>query len=810
MSAAVETLLAALTIEEKVSLCAGIDTWHTPPIGRLGIPALKMTDGPSGARGVWFNGGPATVNAPCGIALGATWNPALVEEVGRVLGSQALTKGAQVLLGPTVNMHRHPLNGRHFECYSEDPHLASELAAAYVEGVQSQRVATAIKHFVANDQEFERMTISSDVDSRTLREVYLAPFEAAVVRSRSKSIMSAYNRLNGNYCAEHDWLLRAVLAHEWEFDGFIVSDWFGTQSTAASANAGLGVEMPGPPNWMGDKLLEAVTSGEVPNWVVDEKVIRLLTVMEWCGILEPGYERPPERALDLPQDREVMRRAAQEAIVLLKNDGILPLDPAKLRRVAVIGPNAATGRIQGGGSANVTPHYAVSPLDGLRGRLGPGVEVLFEHGCTIDRVPPPAGPLGVRSGGKAGFSVTFHRPGEADVLATQQVRELMLTWIGDVPGVGRGPVDIVAAGEFTCPESGDWTVSLSAGRLFVDGALVLDTVAPPANAYQGRTQVRLPVRFEAGRTYALRAKAYVPDARIATYRFGLQPPQHADAMERAVVAAAWADVAIVVAGTNSEFESEGVDRKSLDLPGDQAELIRRVAAANPRTVVVLNTGSPFDTSWDTGVAALVEMWFPGQECGRALADVLCGEADPGGRLPTTFPVRLEDTPAFANYPGVEGRVAYGEGVFIGHRWYEARGLPVKYPFGHGLSYAAFELGPLILERREAPLREPVRCSVDVRNTSGRAGSTVVQLYVHDSEASVARPPQELNAFAKVTLAAGETQRVAFELAPRAFAFWDDDQPGGWKCEPGAFELRIGLSSADIRARAGLVITGAAP
>ena len=794
MSQLVERLLAELTLEEKVSLCAGADTWHTPPVARLGIPSLKMTDGPAGARGVWFNGGPATVTAPCGIALGATWNPDLVRDVGRVLGSQARTKGAQVLLGPTVNMHRHPLNGRHFECYTEDPHLAAELAAAFVGGVQSERVATAIKHFAANDQEFERMTISAEVDNRTLREVYLAPFEAAVVRGRSKSIMAAYNRLNGMYCAENEWLLRTVLARNWEFDGFVVSDWFGTQSTVESANSGLDVEMPGPPAWFGDKLLEAVRSGAVALSVIDEKVIRLLSVMEWCGILDPGYERPPETALDSPADRAVVRRAAQEAIVLLKNDGVLPLDARALKSVAVIGPNAAVGRIQGGGSANLTPHYAVSPLDGIRARLGARVEVVFEQGCTIDRVPPPAGPLGL----PVGFRMEFRRPGETEVLATQQIRELLMTWIGDIPGVGRGPFDLTADGDFACPESGDWTVSLSAGRLFIGGDLVLDTAAPPARAYQGRTQVRLALPFVAGRRYWIRVEAHIPEARVAVFRVGLQPPQHAAATERAVAAAAKADVAIVVVGTNSEFESEGVDRKTLELPGDQAELIRRVAAVNPRTVVVLNTGSPFNIDWDADAAALVEMWFPGQECGRALADVLFGDADPGGRLPTTFPLRLEDTPAFANYPGAEGRVVYGEGVFIGHRWYEARGLPVKYPFGHGLSYATFEMGALTAEREVVALRDVVRCSVDVTNTAARAGTTVVQLYVADREASVPRPPQELKAFAKVALAAGESRTVAFELAPRAFAFWDEDKPGGWTCEPGDFELRAGFSSADIR------------
>lgn len=800
-------LLAQLTIEEKVSLCAGADFWHTPPIARLNIPSLKMSDGPAGARGELFSGGPTTVCAPCGIAIGATWDPELVERLGAVLGGQALSKGAQVLLGPTVNMHRHPLNGRHFECYSEDAHLTAELAVAFVAGVQSRRVATAIKHFVANDQERDRRTINSAVDERTLRETYLPPFEAAVLRAASMAIMSAYNRLNGPYCAENDWLLRTLLKEEWGFKGLVVSDWFGAQSTAESARNGLDIEMPGPPLWFGAKLLRAVRAGDVPIAAIDEMAGRVLTVMEWCGILEPGYERAPEQALDLPEDRAVVFEAAVKGTVLLKNEGVLPFAAAAIRSIAVIGPNAEAASIQGGGSASLSPHYVVSPLEGIRARFGASAEVVFERGCSIDKRPPALDGRWVSHEGRPGMFVEyFNGPNPSGpVAASAHATSMRITWMGRVAhGVNADDFSMLARGQFACPESGEWTIALSEGRLLVDGVVALDTAAPPAHAIHRRASVTLGVPFEAGRTYALHVEASVQGLdSFRTFRFGLQPPTPADAMDRAAAAAARCDVAVVVAGTNDEWESEGFDRANLDLPGGQVQLIRRVAAANPRTVVVLNTGAPVVTDWADAVPAILQVWFPGQECGRALAAILCGDEEPGGRLPTTFPTRLEDTPAFENYPGAEGVVRYEEGVFIGYRWYAAKEIGVAFPFGHGLGYTSFTLGPLVSPATATP-GETISVRVGVKNTGDRRGSEVVQLYIAPPVGSVDRPARELRAFQRVALAPGESTEVEFTLAPRAFSTWREGL--GWHIEPGRYELLVGRSSADLPLRAPLKIT----
>ncbi|HXZ84175.1 MAG TPA: glycoside hydrolase family 3 C-terminal domain-containing protein [Myxococcota bacterium] len=813
----IRATVAALSLDEKAALTAGADLWHTVAIPRLGIPALVLSDGPSGARGVHMGEGPTSALFPCGTALAATWSPELAFAVGAAIAEDARTKGANVLLGPTMNLHRSPLAGRNFECHSEDPLLSARIAVGFVRGVQSRGVAACAKHFVANDQEFERMSISAEVGERALRELYLVPFEAAVREGGAWCVMSAYNRLNGTFASEHPWLLGELLKGEWGFDGVVVSDWYGTYSDVQPARAGLDLEMPGPARHLGAKLAEAVRAGALAENALDAAVLRLLRLCERTG----AFERAPlerEEALDRPEHRALARRAAAEAIVLLKNDALaegrslLPLDARALRSLALIGPNAAIAVVQGGGSARVHPHHAVSPLEGIAKRCGDGVSIACEPGCTSHKtLPALRAPL--REGALRVEYWNGHVPSGAPARSSESL-EASFTWFGRFASeIDPRAFSARVHGVLAPRESGDHQLSLiSAGksRLFVDGELVVDnwTAQTPGDAFfnLGSSEVRGALRLEAGRKYELAIEfANVGRVGLGGLKIGALRVEPAELMlERAVARAAASDAAIVVVGLNDEWESEGHDRTTLALPGRQRELVERVAAANPRTVVVVNAGAPVDLEWLARVPAAVQLWYAGQESGHALADVLFGDVNPSGRLPHTVPRRIEDTPAFLDWPGERGRSVYSEGLFVGYRWYERRRIEPRLPFGHGLSYTRFEYAELRVARPRLRPGESQEVSLEVANRGARAGQEVVQLYVRDLAASVARPEQELRAFEKVALAPGESRRVRFTLEPRALSFWDPAL-GNWVAEPGEFELCVGASSQDVRCRASFVL-----
>lgn len=816
VSERVEQLLVELTLEEKVGLLSGTDMWHARGVPRLGVPLLKVSDGPIGARGGEMAGGIPSACFPCGTALGATWNVALVERVGQALGEETRAKGAQVLLAPTVNIHRTPLAGRNFEAFSEDPTLTARLAVAYVRGVQSRDVGCSIKHFVCNDSEHERHTISSDVDPRALREIYLPPFEAVVREARPWSVMSAYNRINGVYACDHRELLEDVLRREWGFDGFVVSDWFGLQSTAEAVVAGNDLEMPGPGIHRREKLLEAVRAGALDEKAVDACARRMLAARERAGLLGAGAGPGPERAEDRPEHRALAREAARESMVLLRNErSLLPFDPGALRSLAVIGPNADVARVHGGGSCRVEPHYEVSPLQGIRARLGEGVDVRFEPGCSAHRAIPPLDGRWTRADSDPvaeGVSVAFFDglACEGEPVLSRVSRRVDFQWLGQFhEAVDPASFSVRVGGVFTAPADGTYTFSLvTAGRarLFLDEREVIDawTQQERGDAFygMGSAEQTHDAVLRAGQVVALRAEYSKEGAPVmGGLRIGCLRRLPEDALAQALRAAADADAAVVVVGLDADWETEGRDRPSMALPGEQAELVRRVAVANPRTAVILNAGSPVDCApfLDTVPAALV-CWYPGQELGNALAELLFGDVCPSGRLPQTWPVRIEDTPAFLHYPGERGHVAYGEGVFVGYRSFDARRIEPRFPFGHGLSYTSFAYGALAPARERIRSGEDLPVALDVTNTGERAGQEVVQLYVSDLEASVARPPAELAAFAKVALEPGETRRVELVVPARAFAFWDP-AAGDWTAEPGAFELRAGASSRDVRSRA---------
>ncbi|MGZ8753258.1 MAG: beta-glucosidase H, partial [Acidimicrobiia bacterium] len=773
------------------------------------VPGMRVTDGPNGARGPRWTGQGALC-VPCGSGLGATWDPALLERVGRALGEEARTKGAHVLLAPTVNLHRHPLAGRNFECYSEDPYLTARLAVGFVRGVQSNDVGVTVKHFVANDSEFERMSISSEVDERTLRELYLVPFEAAVKDAGAWGVMSAYNRVNGTFCSEHPWLLTTVLRDEWGFDGFVISDWFGTHSTAPAANAGLDLEMPGPAQWYGKQLAAAVNAGEVPEATLDARARNVLEAGVRTGALA-GIGNDEARSVDLPAHRALAREAAAASFVLLRNEGgVLPLDASALGSVALIGSAADQAWIMGGGSASLTPHYSVTPLEGLEAALGSSTELHLARGPATNRTIPLIDGRRLHPSASGELPITLEYFATTDFSGPVVMHETLPTtrqiWMGHWTDVFDGSrYSARATATLEVEEDGEWAFGLTTVgpcRVMLDGEVVVDawTDRPGGESFFGfgSKEIRVTVPLRTGAARALQIDYSSEGTSIlGGFALGASPPERADALDQAVATARDADVAIVVVGTGPDWESEGNDRQSMDLPRDQAALIRVVAAANPRTIVCVNAGAPVTMDWSDAVPAVLQCWLPGQEWGNALADVLLGRAEPGGRLPTTFPERLEDSPGFPDYPGADGQVAYSEGVFMGYRGYDTHGYDPTFCFGHGLGYTTFTFGDAHVDGTTV--------SIDITNTGSRAGSDVVQCYVGDVESSVSRPVQDLRAFEKVTLEPGASRTVTFALGDRAFAFWSDT---GWVVEPGAFTIRIGASSRDIRAEATIEHPGA--
>lgn len=737
-----------------------------------GHPGDQGQRWPNGARGggSFVGGGVPSSCFPAEIGLAASWDIALLGRVGAALADEALAKGARLLLAPTVNIHRSPLNGRNFECFSEDPYLSARMAVAYIGGLQAAGVGATVKHFIGNDSEYQRNSISSEIDERTLREIYLPPFEAAVREAGSWAVMASYNRVNGTFVGESAPLLRTILKDEWGFDGLVMSDWFGTQSTAAAAAAGLDLEMPGPPRWRGAQLLEALDRGTVPPSAIDDSVRRVLRTIARAGAFEnPAI--PDERVIDTPERRALLREAAAATMVLLKNDGgALPLSREQIGSIAVIGPNAQSAVIMGGGSAQVNAPYAVSPHAAIVDRVGDAVELGYAQGATNHKELPRLSPqLVADAAGAPGLTISYYTSLDLSGAPahTASVQSAEQVWLGSAaPGVTPNHFSASLTGSFIAHEGGVHRFSLvSAGRarLLLDDAPVVDNWQPtPGGSYfgMGSAEVIGEVALEAGRRYDLRVEYSTDGALfICAVRLGYMTPIDPDAIAKAAALAAQSEVALVFVGTNGDWESEGNDRADMRLPGEQDALVAAVAAANPRTIVVLQTGSPVEMPWLDDVAAVLQAWYPGQECGNAIGDVLFGAVNPSGKLPQTFPLRLEDNPAFVNYPGEHGRVHYGERIFVGYRYYEKKRVAPLFPFGHGLSYTSFAYSDLTLSAELIGPGDLLEVRLSVTNTGARAGSEVVQLYIRDLAARVQRPEQELKGFARVTLEAGESLRA---------------------------------------------------
>jgi beta-glucosidase len=793
----VNRLLAGLTPEEKLSLLAGTG-FDTRPLTRLGLENLRMTDGPVGVRS-----GQATA-FPASISLAASFDPSLVERVAQAIARETKGKNKNVLLGPCVNIHRVPHGGRNFESFGEDPYLAARMAVAYVAGVQSEGVVATVKHFAANNQEAERMTIDAQVDERALHEIYFPAFKAAVQEARVQAVMCSYNRLNGAYACENPHLLNEVLKRDWGFQGLLMSDWGATHSAARALNAGLDLEMPDGQFLNPQNLRKALAAGELSQAVVDEAVRRQLR------LLVSLQDRPPKSGsgeVDSPAHRALNLEAARAGIVLLKNDrGVLPLERSKPRTVAVLGPNASVARTGGGGSALVHPTYAVSPLDALKVKLGSGVKILHSPGTVFHEDVQPVPSVCLRppdgaSGRQGLLGEYFDNPEFKGPPVFQRIdAQINFDWQSATPAENLKPdnFSVLWRGRIVAPETGRYVLGIRSddgSRLYLDGKLLLDNWGDHAVV----TLTTL-VELGAGEPRDIKIEFYERGGEAVAV-LGWRRVE-VDPIELAVEQAKNADVALVFAGHTESIESEGLDRSSLELPAEQVRLIREVSKVNPRTVVVFNTGAPvLMGDWVEAVPSLLQTWFGGQEIGNAVADALLGDANPSGKLPMTFPKRWEHAPAYNNYPGKAGAVRYAEGIFVGYRHFDQKEIEPQFPFGFGLSYTSFGYRDLSIR---AMGRGRFEVRLFVKNTGNRAGAEIVQLYMHDAASSLPRPPQELKGFQKVMLAPGEETQVRFVLDESSFSFYDPAKER-WTAEAGEFEVRVGSSSRDIWVRGKLVL-----
>ncbi|HXW61031.1 MAG TPA: glycoside hydrolase family 3 C-terminal domain-containing protein [Candidatus Acidoferrales bacterium] len=793
----VQTLLSSMSLQEKIDLLGGVDGYFTRDLPRLGLPRLKMADGPMGVR----NFGPATA-MPGGINLAATWDAPLARRVGEQIGRDARAKGVYFLLGPGVNIYRAPMNGRNFEYFGEDPYLASRIAVAYIEGVQSQGVSATVKHFMGNNSEFARHVINDLIDERTMREIYLPAFEAAVKEAHVGAVMDSYNLINGAHATQNSFLNSDVLKKEWGFPGVLMSDWFSTYDGIAAANAGLDLEMPIGLFMSRERLVPAVEDGRVSAATIDDKVRRILRLA-----IESRWLERDQTDLAIPsynvQGGQVAREAAREGMVLLKNDhNLLPLDKASIKSIAVMGPGAYPAVPVGGGSAGVRPFSAVSFLEGMANELGASVPVYYDPGVPeLSELAQNTAFSTMESGGSPGllaeyFSnenlqgepikhetdlhINFGAGGSGDlgynpsILPTGSVR-----WTGYYQPSGEGVYDFFAA---STGEAGGYY------RVSVDDKVILDNWA------EARALVGLAAMPLAAGAHKVVVEHHGRAGFLGTrFRFGIVR-QGTYVNARAEKIASAADAVIVAVGFNPESESEGADR-TFGLPPGQNELIEKIASLNHHTIVVVTSGGGIDMQdWIDRIPALLETWYPGEQGGNALAEILFGDRNPSGRLPVTFERRWEDNPVHGNYypaPGTE-QVAYQEGVFVGYRGYEHGGSKPLFPFGYGLSYTTFRYQNLSVRSVVSPKGLAYEVSFDVTNTGRREGADVAEVYVGQTQPQVPRPEKELKGFARVNLLAGESRRVQILLDSRAFSYYDTASHQ-WRVDPGTFTIFVGRS-----------------
>jgi beta-glucosidase len=801
----VDSILNQMTLEEKVDLIAGVDFMYLRGVPRLGVPRLAMADGPMGVR----NDGPATAYGG-GIALAATWNPTLAERIGVEFGRDARAKGKHFLLAPGVNIYKAPMAARNFEYFGEDPFLASRLAIGFINGVQSQGVSATVKHFAGNNSEFDRNNTDSIIDERTLREIYLPAFEAAVKEAQVGAIMDGYNLTNGAYMSQHAYLNNEVAKKEWGFRGVIMSDWISTYDAIGAANGGLDIEMPSGSQFNRDKLLPVIEAGKVSVATIDDKVRRQLRVamtFGWFDREQLDSSIPREN----PQGRAAALQGAREGMVLLKNeDALLPLDGKRVKSILVVGPNAHPAVVGGGGSSLVEPFNAVSILEGLTAAAGSETEVLYARGLptlaeTIGTTQFSTEAGGGESGLHAEYFASADLSGTAVLSRVEPRVEIGLN--NGEPRFPEGTLSERWTGYYTVPEDGTYDIFIAAAgdrgglyRLFVDDKLLIDswdlnkamvdyvTLALDAGAHKVMLEHH--------------GRQKWPGERL---QLGFS--RHGDRVETAAKElAAKADVVVIAAGFDASSESEGSDR-TFRLPPGQDDLIKTMSTVNDRTVVVMTSGGAVDMNgWLDHVPALLQAWFPGQQGGTAVAEILFGTVNPSGHLPATFERRWQDNPSHDHYypePGTM-RIIYEDGLFVGYRGYEQNGVKPLFPFGHGLSYTTFKYSNFTVSP-EKTNDGNVQVTFDLTNSGNRAGAEVAQVYIADTHSRVPRPPKELKGFAKIELQPGETQRVTIELNRRSLSYYDVEAKA-WHAEPGEFDVLVGRSSAAIELRGKLTLT----
>ncbi len=790
----VAALLSKLTLEEKIMLIGGINDFYTRPVPRVGIPSFRMSDGPTGVHDY----GPTTAY-PAGILLAATWDHDLAHRVGASMGRDARARGVHFVLAPGMNIYRSPLNGRNFEYFGEDPYLASRMAVGVIEGIQSQGVIATAKHFVANNSEYGRMDHSSDMDERTLREIYLPAFEASVREAKVGALMDAYNLVNGVYMTQNNLMNVQIAKKEWGFDGIIMSDWGATHDGIAAANNGLDLEMPNALFMNAATLLPAIRSGTVTEAVIDDKVRRILRKTIEFGFFDRG-QADPNIPLYSEDGRRLVLEEAREGMVLLKNQNhLLPFDRKKIKTIAVLGPNAYPAVIGGGGSSLTKPFNEISFLEGISNLAGKDVRVLYlAESPALDDVvshtefvSSPGGPAGL-------LGEYFDNEEFKGVPALVRTDTRIDFHWGEGSYREGGPVDHFAvrwSGYFVPQAEDDYRFYTSADdgvRLYINDEMVIDDWRR-----HGETLNTWLRHLEAGKAYKIRLE-YFENVGSATVRFGIAAAT-IPAGEATKKLAATADAVILCMGFDSNSEGEGADRE-FRLPGGQDTFIQQIANVNKNVVVVLNAGGNVDmTRWIDHASAILHAWYPGQEGGTALAQLLFGDFNPSGKLPATLERRWEDNPAFHSYypQKSDKHVEYTEGIFVGYRGYEKAGTKPLFPFGYGLSYTTFAYSDLKIAPAAKGTDAVLSVSFTLKNTGSREGAEVAEVYVSDSHAPVPRPPKELKGFAKAFLRPGETKRLTVLFDRRAFSYYDVSSHD-WYAAPGEFAILVGSSSVDIK------------
>ena len=788
-----EDLLKRLTLEEKISLLGGTG-FATKPIERLGIPELKMSDGPLGVR--WGN----SSAFPAGIAMAATWDTSLINKIGISIGQEVKGKGRDAILGPCVNIARIPQGGRNFESFGEDPYLTSRMAVSYIEGVQSQDVAATVKHFAVNNQEHERMFVNVKIDHRALNEIYLRAFKAAVKEAKVLAIMAAYNKLNGAYCSENDYLLETKLKKDWGFTGLAMSDWGAVHSSIPTANGGLDLEMPYGTYLNDSTLIDAIKNGTVKESTIDDKVRRILRVMFELGLFDKRH-LPDNNLINTKEHREVALKTAKEGIVLLKNNhNDLPLDQKNIKSITVIGPGANHARVGGGGSSMVNPVFSVSPLEALQNKIGSKIKINFAKGVILDGDGHsidssffylPNNPS------KHGLVAEFFDNKNLDgiPILTRIDKEINFNWRNNAPfdGFRNENYSIRWTTIIKPAKTGEYLIDVTSddgSRLFLDGKLIVDAWSDhAAEVHSYKT------KLIAGKSYSLQYE-YYQNGGDAVAKLGWRPPNE-DLIAEAVSVAKKSDVVVVFAGTSQFFESEGFDRANLNLPNGQDKLIEALAKANKNVIVVLNSGSPvIMNNWINKVSGVLEAWFGGEEVGNAIADVLLGDYNPSGKLPVTFPKSWKDCSAYKTYKAQDSVSNYSDGIFVGYRHFDKDNIQPLFPFGFGLSYTKFSYSGLKIE----PATDSdgnFKIAFKVENSGKVLGTEIPQLYLSMLNSKVARPAKELKAFDRITLKPGETKGVEFYVNRNALAYFNDKNES-WITEPGKVKVMVGSSSRDIR------------